>query len=127
MAFGIKIEKIEFKNEYTIPELYEVIKDVTFSAGTAQLVTYMGSKVIVFPALDSTNQVQIMSRTMKKPGKKYVVQKGDELSLEGAAKNLILSSVTKGYSNIARLGGSNKKECIRLIDETVKELTALNL
>lgn len=127
MAFGVKIKKIKFKNNYTIQNLYEEIKDVNFSAGKPELIKYLANTVIVFPALNSTNQVQIMCGSLKKETNSYVVQKGDELNLNGAAKNLILNEVTKGYSNFTRMLGSAPKECERLVDATFKELTELGL
>lgn len=126
MAFGYKVKKIAFKGDYTIQELFEIIKDKEFEAGKPELIKYMTSTVIVFPALNSKNQVQIMTMS-KKPGKKFVVQKGDELSGSGAAKNLVLNELTKGYSSLRNTLGSEPKECMRLVDVTHDELTAMNL
>lgn len=128
MAFGYKVNKIAFNNEYTIETLYEVIKDQQFEAGQPQLIKYLANTVIVFPALNSKNQVQIMSTSLKKkPTKKYVIQKGDELSAEGAVKNIALGSLTKGYSSLRNTLGDAPKECMRLVDTTYAELTAMGL
>lgn len=128
MAFGYKVSKISFNNEYTIESLYEAIKGYQFEAGQPQLVKYLANTVIVFPALNSKNQVQIMSTSMKKkPTQKYVIQKGDELSAEGAVKNLALGSLTKSYSSLRSALGDAPKECIRLVDATHAELTSMGL
>lgn len=127
MAFGFKVKKIKFDQAYTISELYEVIKDKNFSAGQPELVKYLANTVIVFPALNSKNQVQIMAAGLKKQTQSYVVQKGDELTAGGAVKNLVMNEITDGYSNL--MGGFGKvvKECERLVDATHEELSSLNL
>ncbi|MFI3170557.1 MAG: hypothetical protein R3Y06_11490 [Faecalibacterium sp.] len=129
MAFGYKVNKIAFANEYKVEDLFEKIKDQTFQAGKPEVISYMGSTIIVFPALNSKNQVQIMTTSLgnKKPTKKYVIQKGDELNVSGAAKNLVLNSLTGGYSNLRNTFGDAPKECMRLVDTTFEELTALGL
>lgn len=129
MAFGYKVNKIAFANEYKIEEVFEKIKDYQFQAGQPELVKYLGNTIIVFPALNSKNQVQIMTTSMgnKKATKKYVIQKGDELSAGGAVKNLALGSLTKGYSSLRNTLGDAPKECMRLVDATFEELTALGL
>ncbi len=129
MAFGFKVNKIAFAHEYKVEDLFEKIKDHPFQAGQPEVVKYLGNTIIVFPALNSKNQVQIMTTSMgnKKPTKKYVIQKGDELSASGAVKNLALNSLTAGYSSLRSAMGDAPKECIRLVDATFEELTALGL
>lgn len=128
MAFGYKVKKVKFQNEYLIPALFEQIKDCQFTAGKPEMVRYMGSNIIVFPALDSYNQVQIMASTLRaKPTTNYVIQKGDELKLESAAKNLVFASASKGMSNLLRSVGTAQKECERLVDTTYAELSSMGL
>lgn len=127
MALGFKVKKIKFDQAYTISELYEVIKDREFEAGKPELIKYLASTVIVFPALNSKNQVQIMAAGLKKQTQSYVVQKGDELSAGGAVKNLALNELTSGYSNLLGGFGGVVKECERLVDATHAELTSLHL
>lgn len=129
MAFGYKVSKIVFANEYKVEALFEIIKEKQFEAGQPELVKYMGNTIIVFPALNSKNQVQIMTTSLgnKKATKKYVIQKGDELSASGAVKNLALGSLTKGYSSLRNTLGDAPKECMRLVDATFAELTAMGL
>lgn len=127
MAFGIKIKKIKFSNSYTIQTLFDAIKDEQFSAGRPELVKYLANTVIVFPALDSNNQVQIMCGGLKKDSPNFIVQKGDELSGKAAAKNVILGEITNGFSSFSRTFGNSVKECERLVEETYKELSSLGL
>ncbi len=129
MAFGYKVNKIAFANEYKIEDLFARIKNHSFQAGQPELVNYLGNSIIVFPALNSKNQVQIMTTSLgnKKPTKKYVIQKGDELSASGAVKNLALNSLTGGYSALRSAMGDAPKQCIKLVDATFEELTALGL
>lgn len=127
MAFGVKVKTVPVSKAYTIQELFEEIKDVNFSAGKPDMIKYMTNTVIVFPALDSHNQVQIMALGLKKSTAKLAVQKGDELTLKGAAKNMILSDLTGGLTGLQRAVGNNVKEAERLVDATVQELISLNL
>ncbi|MFI3177043.1 MAG: hypothetical protein R3Y67_06075 [Eubacteriales bacterium] len=127
MAFGFKAKNVKFSTAYSVEALYEKIKEQQFSAGKPILTKYMNSQVIVFPALNSKNQVQILKFGFKGESATYTIQKGDELSLDGAVKNLVVGEVTKGYSNLGSAFGDIPKECMRLVDETVKELTALHL
>lgn len=127
MAFGVKIKKVKFSKPYPAEELFEAIKDVPFTAGQPYLVKYMGSTCIVFPPINSHNQVQILVSGFKKPSANYVVQKGDELSAGSAVKNMVMSDLTGGLTGFARNVGGVVKECERLVDVTYAELTALNL
>lgn len=127
MAFGVKIKKVKFSKPYPVTDLYEAIKDVKFTAGQPYVVKYMGSTCIVFPPMDSHNQVQILVSGFKKPSANYVVQKGDELTAGGAVKNMVMSDLTGGLSGFARNVGGVVKECERLVDVTYEELMTLKL
>ncbi len=127
MAFGYKVKNIKFKNSYSIQELYETVKDYPFSAGKPSLVKYMGSTLITFPALDMKNQVQITKFGFKPTSITFTVAKGYEATAEGAVSNLVLDEVTKGATTMMSAFGDNPKECMRLVDETLKELGEMNL
>lgn len=127
MAFGYKVKNIKFKKAYSVEELYESIKNQSFSAGKPSLIKYMGSSMITFPALDSKNQVQIAKFGFKATSNTYTVAKGYEASAEGAVNNLVMDEITKGATSMMTFVGDNPKECIRLVDETLKELGTMNL
>ena len=61
MALGVKFKTVKTANAYTLEELFEAIKDKQFSAGQPSITKHGLTYMITFPALDSQNQVQIMS------------------------------------------------------------------
>ena len=61
MAFGFKLKHVKTKEPFADTKaLYERIKDERFYAGKPELVKNGLADVIVFPALDSQNQVWVM-------------------------------------------------------------------
>lgn len=120
---GIKIKRIRTKQQYTIESFFEAIKDKPFTAGVPSMVKHGFATLIVFPALDSRNQVQIMSA-----GKdKFQIQKGEEAGLGNAATNMLLDELSGGWTALKGMGGKSSKRCEELVDITVSELEALNL
>ena len=70
---GVKVKNIKFKNEYTLEELYNAIKDQSFSAGTPSLTKHGMNVVITFPPLDRQNQVWIMKVGLKERSSKFSI------------------------------------------------------
>lgn len=57
---GVKIKTVKTKNEYTIEEFYDAIKDKSFSAGAPALTKHGFSTIVTFPPLDRRNQIWIV-------------------------------------------------------------------
>ena len=123
MALGIKSKNVKTKNEYTIEEFFEAIKNYQFSAGQPTL----NKNIILFPALDSQNQVSIVKNCFGIRGKKFLVQKIQQYGVENLVKNAALNSLTHGIFGFGTMVGNNAKECERLVEVTAKEIENLNV
>ncbi|MCH3944033.1 MAG: hypothetical protein WAY93_04050 [Atopobiaceae bacterium] len=124
MALGFKVKWLDTKKAYTIEELYEAIKDKTFTAGEPSLTKNGVAYVITFPALDRQNQVWVM---MASKGRKISVQKSEAAGMGTLAGNLALDSLTDGLFGLGSIMGSNSKRCEKLVEQTAEELAALDL
>ncbi len=127
MALGFKIKRIKTQKTYTIESFYEAIKDAKFSAGEPRLQKHGAVMLIVFPALDSQNQVQITRASFKSESNSFQIQKMEEAGVNNLVKNQVKDSLTSGFFGMKKVFGANSKECERLVEETEKELNALNL
>lgn len=121
--FGVKVKRIKTSTNYSMEDFYAAIKDKPFTAGTPSLIKHGLVPMIIFPALDNRNQVQIIAA-----GKaKFQIQKGEEAGLTNMAVNMALNDLTGGLAGLKGVAGSKAKQCEELVDITVKELEALNL
>ncbi len=127
MAFGLKMITVKFQKGYTQEALFEAIKDTTFAAGRPELVKHGLAYVIAFPALDSHNQVQIISTSMKKESDSYRVMKAEAAGVSNAAGNMLLEKLTGGLFGMKSVMGKNAKEIERLVEETAKQLQEMGL
>ena len=128
MALGIKIRKLETQKEYSMEELYEAIKDKTFTAGQPELTKHGVAMIITFPPIDRNNQIWISPGQMKKaPWSKFTVTKNEEAGMGNFAKNGALSLVTKGWSNMSGTFGKKAKTAEELVVITYEELKELGL
>lgn len=123
--FGVKVRNINTANEYTIEELYEVIKDKRFSAGIPALTKHGFSTIITFPPLDRKNQVWIMPT--RKKGSKFSIQKNEAAGVGAIMGNMALSTMTDGLSDFTGFMGNKSKAAEKLVDMTADELEALGL
>lgn len=127
MAFGVKIKSVKTNKPYTIEEFYEAIKDKTFTAGKPELVKNGLAMIVVFPALDSQNQVQIVPASMKKEAQKFQIQKAEQAGVANMVGNMALDKLTGGLFGFKQIAGKNAKRCEELVEITAKELEALGL
>ncbi len=127
MAFGMKMKKVKFKNKYTLESLYEAIKDTEFAAGKPSLTDHGMAKIITFPALDSRNQVQIISASLKKDSDAFRVMKGEEAGLGNLAFNTVVDGLTDGMAGLKGSFGKNAKNIEKLVEETAKQLGEMGL
>lgn len=127
MPFGIKIKTVKTKNAYTIKELYETIQDQEFTAGIPSIIFHGSQQIIVFPPLDCHNQVWILNGSFNEKSHKFFVQKCPQAGIDNMITSTVLNTVTAGTFDLGRTVGNNAKQCKLLVDETAKELGALNL
>ncbi len=127
MAFGFKMITVKFKKDYSQEELFEAIKDTEFAAGKAQLVKHGFTSLIVFPALDSHNQVQIYPATMKNQSNTWRVMKAEAAGLDTMVKNDVIDSVTGGLFGIRSVFGKNAKKIEKLVTQTAAQLESMGL
>lgn len=127
MAFGVKIKNFTTKKPYSIESFFEAIKDKEFTAGKPELTKHGAANVITFPALDSQNQVWILKNGFGKETTKFTVQKQEKAGLGNMAANIALDAVTKGAFGFGKVVGNTSKQCEKLVEETAKELIAMNL
>ncbi len=127
MAFGVKIKTVKTKNTYTLEELYDLIKDKPFTAGTPELTKHGATLLITFPALDDYNQVWIMRGGFKEPTNKWSIQKQQRAGIGNLIGNTVVAGLTHGKSDMRGVMGNNVKTCEKQVEETAKELDALGL
>lgn len=125
MALGVKVKNVKTKGTYTIEELYDAIKDKSFSAGEPSLTKHGAATIITFPALDRQNQVWVMAFSAS--GSKFSVQKSQAAGMGNVAGNIALDEVTNGLFGLGGMLGGNVKKCEKLVEATAQELDALGL
>lgn len=124
---GVKIKNVKFKNEYSIQELYEKMKDEKFSAGTPSISKHGAAEIITFPPLNRQNQVWVMKVGFGERSSKYSVQKAQEAGVGKAVGNMVADDLTGGLFNMFGVFGKKTKQCEKLVEATAAELEALNL
>ena len=128
MAFGFKMKGFQTKTAYTIEELYEAIKDKTFTAGEPSLTKSGLNNIITFPPLDRNNQIWVYPSGFKKPPyTKWTVQKGQLAGVGNAVLNNFMSDLTGGGTAASGVFGKNAKKIEELVEITTQELDALGL
>jgi len=126
---GVKVKTVKTQKGYTINELYEAMKDKTFSAGVPSLTKHGLAYIVTFPALDRQNQVWVCSTALgnDKPSQKFTIQKGEAAGVGNMVGNQLLDDLTGGIFGWGKMVGKNSKRCEELVDLTAKEMEALNL
>lgn len=124
---GIKVKNVTFNKEYSLEELYEAIKDHQFSAGKPSLTEHGMATIITFPPLNRQNQVWIMKVGLKERSAKFSVQKGQQAGVGNMAGNMVLNELTGGIFGMFGVAGKTVKKCEQLVEDTAKELQAMNL
>ena len=122
MAFWVKIKNLKTENDYTIESLYEAIKDTKFEAGEAQLVKHGFANIIVFPPLDSQNQVWVMLAGKKKIS---IQKSSQQAGVENVALNAVKDKLTGGLFSFGAVAGKKSKRCEELVDITYREMEKL--
>ena len=122
-VFGVRVEKLNLKGNYSMEELYERIKDVKFEAGVPSLVKNGFAWVIAFPQLDNNNQVQILGANGK-----YSVQRSVQpVGVDKMLMNMALDNLTGGLTSLSGAFGDTKKRCMELATKTADTINALGL
>ncbi|MCC6094049.1 MAG: hypothetical protein LIV24_03345 [Eubacterium sp.] len=126
---GVKIKTVKTKNEYTIEEFYDAIKDKSFSAGAPALTKHGFSTIVTFPPLDRRNQIWIIPvvGVGKSKTNKFQLSKQEIAGAGNAVVNTALNDLTGGLLNMRGVFSKNTKTAEKLIDITVEELNALGL
>jgi hypothetical protein len=122
-AFGVRVEKLNLKGNYSMEELYEKIKDVKFEAGTPSLVKNGFAWVIAFPQLDRNNQVQILGGK----GKFSVQRSVQPVGVDKLLANMALDKLTGGLTGFSGAFGDTKKRCMELATKTADTINALGI
>ncbi len=130
MAFGKKDSeikgqercKLSLKGNYaTIEDLYNAVKGLDFGqAGKAEYVKHGFNYLIVFPPADRNNQVWITGKKNK-----FTVMRSTVCAGGGnVAKNIALSALTDGWSDVTAVIGDKKKvtkQNVTIVSNTIME------
>ncbi len=127
MALGFKMITVKLKKSYTQNAFFEAIKDTEFPAGKPQMAKHGFADLIVFPALDSHNQVQIYPATMKSESNAWRVMKGEQVGLDTMVKNDLVDSLTGGFFGMRSVFGKNAKAIEKLVTQTAAQLESMGL
>ena len=122
-ANRVRVEKLNLKGNYSMEELFEKIKEVSFEAGTPSLVKNGFVWVIAFPQLDRNNQVQILGS-----GGKFSVQRSAQpAGVDKMLTNMALDKLTGGLTGFSGAFGDTKKRCMELATKTAETIHALGI
>ncbi len=127
MAFGFKMKTVKFSRAYTQEELFEAIKDTEFAAGKPSLVKHGLATIIAFPPLNSHNQVQILSTSMKKESDSYRVMKAEAAGVDTMVSNMVVDELTDGLFSLRGVFGKGAKTIEKMVEDTAKQLGELGL
>ena len=115
--------KLVLSKNYSLEELFELIKDVNFEAGVPQMAKHGPTPWIVFPQMDRNNQVVIGGSN----GKFYAQRSAQPIGMDKAAKNIVLDQLTGGLSGFSAAFGKTKKRCEELAKKTGEQINAMHL
>lgn len=122
---GVKMIKITPKEEMTLEELYEKIKDVPFMAGKPEYVKHGFNYVIAFPPEDRENQVWIITAKKGFTVQRSVAIAGVFNTLKNMAKADVLNHLSGGITGMISTFGSPKKACMAHCDDVAEKVKAL--
>lgn len=120
---GLMGTKLKLSKNYTIEELFELIKDVDFEAGRVSMASHGPTKWIVFPQMDRNNQVVIGGSN----GKFYAQRSAQPIGIDKALGNVLLSNLTGGLSGFSAAFGKTKKRCEQLAESVGNQINAMKL
>ena len=118
------------KKPYTIEELYDLIKDHTFSAGKPTLAQQASYHVIAFPAIDEFNQVTIVPSGIQSSNyyqKWAVIKNSHKAGIGNAIKNQFLDDVSFGVTGMFSFFGKNANKGYEDVEKIAQEMQALDL
>ena len=121
--FGVRVEKLNLKGNYSIQELFEKIKDVPFEAGQPSLVKNGFVWIIVFPQMDRNNQVQILGSN----GKFSVQRSAQPAGVDNLVANMALDKLTGGLTSVTGILGDTKKRCMELATKTAEKINSMGI
>ena len=122
---NLKIKRLQTRNAYTLEELFDAIKEVTFTAGRPRLTHDAFTPVIVFPALDMDNQVRVYNAGLRSKSNKFYVQK--DVCAGSLVDQTALDDLTDGWLGMGFSSGNTAKLCDQLTERTYQELDRLEL
>ncbi len=122
-ALGVRVEKLKLKEKYSMEELYEKIKGVSFEAGEPALVKNGFALVIAFPQLDNNNQVQILGTK----GNFSVQRSAQPVGIENLIANMALDKLTGGIKGLSGAFGNTKKRCMELATKTAEQINQMGI
>ena len=120
---GMMGTRLRLSKEYTIEELFNLIKDFTFEAGKPSIVNHGPTKWIVFPELNRYNQVVIGGRK----GKFYVQRTSQPIGIDKAITNVAISKLTGGMAGFSGVFGKTKRRCEKLAESVGVQINNMNL
>lgn len=115
--------RLKLRKDYSIVELFELIKDVDFEAGHPELKNHGPTKWIVFPQLNRYNQVIIGGRQ----GKFYVQCTTEPIGIGDPVSNNILNTITSGLNSFSISFGKTKKRCEKLAESVGNQINDMDL
>ena len=118
-----KTMSFKTQQDYTNEQMLDIMKSVAFEAGEPQLIKYALTHRIVFPALDSNNQVQVLKTGVNK----WSVTAMEEAKYGALFGNDALRDIFGRLFGIFQFFNPNRKKALSLVQDTYNKLSALNL
>ena len=118
-----KSRSIKTQQDIAPEQMIDIMKTVAFEAGEPQLIKYALTHRIVFPALDSNNQVQVMKTGVKK----WSVTVMEEAKTGALVGNSAMRGIFGRLFAIFQFFNPNRKKALALMEDTFNKLSGLNL
>ena len=115
--------KLRLSKEYTIDELFELIKFADFEAGKPELVSYGPKRWIVFPLIDRKNQI-VVGGSM---GEFYVQRSTCPIVSDNESPFNNVSTLKKYFGGIASVLSNHKQLCQNLVESVGEQINSMRL
>ncbi len=126
MAF-LNMKKVVFKNEYTMEELYEAVKDKEFVVGKPILANHGATKLVVFAPFNIDTQIVINPGKMGNKMDTFRVMILPEVGVANLILNTAITAVTDQWSLVLNSMGKDVKQYKKCVDVVAQELLDMGL
>ena len=115
--------KLKLSKEYSIDELFELIRFADFKAGKPELVSHGPKRWIVFPIIDSKNQV-VVGGSM---GEFYVQRSTCPIELNNDNSRNDCNILKKCLEKVTVIFRNHKQLCQNFVESVGEQINSMHL